>query len=327
MARNPLISEARLQLIERRQLRPGWGPHYEPAMRATRDEAPAISRPSTVYSSKLGREVHLLSLAERVPCQLALYHPALFDLREQHMLSPFPTEHPLTGHPYAARLRLSEIKGTINVAQRLNALSKHPTVWIEEQDPEGHIEARRAAFPYLGDLLLFLRDKHGPYCVNWTVKSDRRAFSVSPHRLQNPLRIEQTQANAQLRHQIEEIYFADAGIPTVQVAANEIDPQLAANLTALIGWQTQADPVSDEVFDYLLQDYKQLLQNRQTVLSRLEALMHQTNSTRQQCLAVLYQAIWQRQLRVDLYQPILPDRPLRLERTDVLADFSAWFER
>lgn len=327
MARNPLISQARLQLIERRQLHPGWGPDYEPAMRATRDEAPAISRPSTVYSSKLGREVHLLSLAERVPCLLALYHPALFELREQHMLSPFPTEHPLTGHPYAARLRLPELKGTIDVAQRLNALSKHPTVWVQEQDSEGQTEARRAAFPYLGDLLLFLRDTQGPYCVNWTVKSDRRAFSVSPHRLHNPLRMQQAQTNNQLRHQIEEIYFADAGIPTVQVAASEIDPQLAANLTALIGWQAQATLVSDDVFTYLVQDYQQLMQNRQTLLSRLEALMHQTNSTRQQCLAVLYQAIWQRQLRVDLYQPILPDRPLRPERTDVLVDFSAWFER
>ena len=41
----PMYSFARLRQIETRQCDPKWGKEYEPAMKATRDEAPRISRP------------------------------------------------------------------------------------------------------------------------------------------------------------------------------------------------------------------------------------------------------------------------------------------
>jgi len=42
---------------------------------------------------------------------------------------------------------------------------------------------------------------------------------------------------------------------------------------------------------------------------------------------ILYAAIWSREVRVDLYRPVLPDKPLRRERSDVLVDYSHWFAR
>src|SRR5690554_250310 len=123
MARNPLISEKRLRLIEKRQQELRWGSEYEPAMRATRDEAPTRSRPSTMYSRKLGRDLHFMSLPERHVSLLALYHPQLVDLHEQHMLHQFEAPHPLAGREDTKHLALLPFKGTVDVAQRHDAIS------------------------------------------------------------------------------------------------------------------------------------------------------------------------------------------------------------
>jgi hypothetical protein len=42
---------------------------------------------------------------------------------------------------------------------------------------------------------------------------------------------------------------------------------------------------------------------------------------------IYYQMIWSRKLRVDLYTPILIDRPVYPERKDVLLAYSSWFGR
>lgn len=325
MARNSLISEARLKVIERRQKSPKWGSRYEPAMRATRDEAPKSSRPTIVSSAKLGREIHVMSLAERAVCLLTLYHPCLLDLREQHMLSPVPAPHPLAAHPSAAGLSLPDLRGTIDVAERLDMLSEHPRVWLNVKSDEGNTESRRAAFPYLGDFLLLMQDIEGPYCVNWTVKADREDFSRT--RIGGRPHVAKRTGNAERRHRLEEEYFADAGIRTVRIAANEIDEQLVANLTALFGWHAQALGLSLDVSSYLLSQYQQLISTRDTVVANFERLRSQTGASRHACLAVLYQGIWNRQLRVDLYRPILVDKPLKPERSDVLSDFHTWFAR
>ena len=43
--------------------------------------------------------------------------------------------------------------------------------------------------------------------------------------------------------------------------------------------------------------------------------------------AVLKQGIWRRELRVDLFQPVLMDKVLRPEVTDVLVRYADWFKR
>lgn len=44
-------------------------------------------------------------------------------------------------------------------------------------------------------------------------------------------------------------------------------------------------------------------------------------------MVVLYQAIWNRQVRVNLFRPVLADAPLRPEREDVLTRYANWFAR
>ena len=328
MARNPLISAARLQLIEKRQLQPKWGPLYEPSMRATRDEAPTISRPSTLYSAKIGRELHLMSIPERQVGVLAMYHPRVFDIHEQHMLHPFAGPHPLAGRDDTRGFDLPSFRGTVDVADRLGKVSMHPTVWITGPSASGYEgQQERAAFPYLGDFLIFQTDSKGPYCVNWSVKKSPGDFSnLSAAALLNPAAAKQKMGNAELRHRLEEIYFDDAGIKTHRIAASEIDTQVSANLTALIGRASAPSLITADTAQHILQRFQNAL-GTATALSLLASMMHDFGCTRADCLTVFYRSIWERHLRVDLYRPIVVDKVMRPERSDVLLDYATWFAR
>jgi hypothetical protein len=44
-------------------------------------------------------------------------------------------------------------------------------------------------------------------------------------------------------------------------------------------------------------------------------------------MALIHQGIWRRELRVDLFRPVLADKPLRREVTDVLVKYADWFAR
>ena len=59
------LTLARLYEILRRQDPPQWGKQYDPAIRATREEAPSRSRPAQVWSERLERYCHTLSLVEQ----------------------------------------------------------------------------------------------------------------------------------------------------------------------------------------------------------------------------------------------------------------------
>lgn len=67
-------------------------------------------------------------------------------------------------------------------------------------------------FPYLGDLLLFLLDEDGVYCVNWTVKQDEDDFTHP--RFKPPISTKNQQASIRketARHEIEATYYSDTG--------------------------------------------------------------------------------------------------------------------
>lgn len=59
------LTVARLTEILRRQRPQVFGTGYEPSIKATREEAPIGSRPATVYSTLIGRDIHTLSGPER----------------------------------------------------------------------------------------------------------------------------------------------------------------------------------------------------------------------------------------------------------------------
>src|SRR3546814_17401559 len=67
----------------------------------------------------------------------------MFDIHEQHMLHPFGEPHPLAGRPDTPHLTLLPYKGTVDVAHRFKALSKHPVIWIDNGQGEPRSEGRR----------------------------------------------------------------------------------------------------------------------------------------------------------------------------------------
>lgn len=327
MARNPLISERRFKTILKRQEEMKWRAEYQPAMLATRDEAPRNSRPSTLYWAKLGRDLHFMSLAERHVCLLALYHPRVFDIHEQHMLHRFETPHPLASYPGASRQSFPPLEGTVTIAQQLGVLSKHPVILItDKNDTDNSV---RHGFPYLGDLLIFLRDDQGPYAVNWSVKATRNGFyarngSHIKRKVVPPVGFDPLLSD---RHALEIQYFSNAKIPTHLIAADELNFHLIHNLNTLCAKAQRPETLPYEVEEQLIHTFQNIVDTRTTVLSLLDSLKARFNCERDDLLATFYRAIWNRRLRLDLYMPVLVDKPLRGERSDVLKNHAHFFGR
>jgi hypothetical protein len=318
------LTLARREKILDRQDPPGWGADYVPSILATREEAPSISRPRQIWSDLLGRYCHVLSEVEARAIVLALHHPRLFELQEQRMLSCEPSLHPLARHPIHAVHGRNHFKGTLNVAERLGVLTTHPIVHFTEGG-----QAHVTAFPFVGDLLLFMFDEQGPYCVNWTIKLSEEAFRA-PIRTDllsaNP---ERAAADVQARHAIEEIYYQDASIRTQRVVERDIDRGLFATLNHLLLWSRRRAcvDITDEMRGDILDRFRGCMASGRPPLDEMLILKRDLSVSLEDLKALLFRAIWRRELRVDLWSGIFVDRPLKPEIRDVLTHYSTWFAR
>lgn len=309
----------------KRQATPQWGPAYRPAIMATGGEAPSMSKVPTVSSGLLQRYMHALSKSEQACMALALHHPRLFELKEQHVLARMPADHPLVGHPKAAGLNLPTTTGTIGIAERFDVISHHPKVQEVVRSPAGNV-TRMVTAPWIGDLLLFLNDDRGPYCLSWDVKRYEGdhgkpgplnwAERTSPRRIKS--------ANARDRVYVE--YMRELKIPVVRIARSMMDPMLVINLTRLMVLHTQSIDLAPEVHADLLCAYDDaLIAGRppaQVITTFAKAGIDRLQSKR-----VLEQAIWQRRIRIDLFSPWSVDFPLSPEERDPLVVHADWFAR
>ena len=330
----PMLSYGRLRKIEARQMPPRWLKAYEPSMKASRDEAPKISRPSTIHVAKIGRSVHCMSRAEQRACTLAAYHPNVFDIHEQHMLHPRQAPHPLADHPEAKGLALLPVPGTLRVCDEMGpeVLRRHPIVHFTEKEklnPKLDCE-RIIPFPYLGDFLVFLRDDQGvPYAVNWTVKKTPEQFDGflpnQPGKSLSKYRVEHEQDDT--RHRIEEEYFRQAGVRTVRIAESELDKQVITNLAVIACNAARAEPLDYEQREKLEDCINELVGTSTTLLTKMPALCKQFNCKDNDILTALWQGIGSRRIRTDLHYPISADKPLRKERLDVLEEYSHYFAK
>ncbi len=323
MAMTKGISPQRLEQILSRQKINRWGKDYIPAIMATRNEAPSISRPSILSSKKFERGIHLLSVPERNAALLALYHPNLIDLHEQKMLPTGPSPHPLGGHSSKIGVSLPSMRGTVAVADALGFMDLHPKVSV--QDPRNPETKMWVPFPFVGDLLLFMEMNSQTYCVNWTVKQKSEDFKNS--RLITKRRVNDTRGarKAIARHQVEEVNYEDAGIRTVRVTEDSIDLNVVSNLHLLFGYSKSQLDISDEQRKEVVDKFIVALSQGMSGLEVIHALTERGQYTVHQCLTVFYQAIWGRTLRVDLFCPLLIDRPLRQEKQDLIDVYSSFF--
>lgn len=322
---NPKKNEARLRLIKVRQWQDKWGKDYDPAIHANPEEAPSISEFTVLTSAKLGgRCIHTLSKSETWLSIFALFNPSLWELQEQRILYPTPRVHFLHGHPRARGQKFLPLKGTLDVAERMGTLDQHPVCKIKVEK-EGCARLIDAPFPYIGDLLLFLADRMGVYVVNWNVKDKVDSFSLSRPRKGKP----QTPNNqgAKNRNALEAIYYQDGGIPTREIAGVQLDFELRCNLRDLFGGHLHRIKIPSELQPEIENVFLNAMGTRLPAdkLCKELALKYRLNT--EDLVHFLYQCIWHRKVRIDLFSRFLMDKPLRPEVQDPLGVYSDWFAR
>lgn len=327
MASRKGINPANFRKIYERQTVERWDADYMPSILATVQEAPSISRASTLGSALLNREVHNLSLPERYVAMLALHHPRCEGLQEQKVMFPFQRAHPLFGQPGVLSASLPEFKGVIDVAERLGYLSRLPKMSID--DPANPGRKRNPLYPFISDFLVRLRPSDGgqSYCVNWSVKDSEVAFKRPPLRGTRKRKKGQGEDPEAIlaRHEIEDLYYNDAGIRTHRIAGNQIHPHLVANLETCFGYHHRIVPLPREQQGEIAQKFQIALDTgippREVILS----VCSRTNVAVHDCRVILYKSIWSRTLRVDLFSPALINRPLTPEKRDVFDVYAEWF--
>jgi hypothetical protein len=154
------------------------------------------------------------------------------------MLPMMPSPHPMARHRRAATLPLLPLQGTLEVAARLGYLKLHP--WIRAANKDTGV-AMTQPFPWIGDLLFFRSDEHGPFAVNVTVKADPADFN-SPYRgeLMGCGSAVRAREKSVARHAIEHQLYADAGIRTVRATRKDVDPMVGHNLCRILGVRISA---------------------------------------------------------------------------------------
>ena len=332
----------RLQEVMRRQHAVRFGPAYEPAIQATREEAPSLSKPTSFYSQRLQRRIHALSAIEADWFTFALYNPAVFELHEQHILSPSATAHPLSSHPSARKLDLPFSSGTVVLADRLGVLDRHPVIYEDldpqhealdgdSSDPDGGSTndsqgpAAPVPFPWIGDALLYLRDAQGPYCLSWDVKrkeGDHGRPGPDPwHQRTNVRRVR----NATAREQVYCAYMDELAIRIVRVS-DQLPEALTVSLRKLRRYHHRSvnQPVN-AVAELLFQLVEQVPKGVVPLDIFLRA--QKSGWTLEEFRCVLYQAIWERKLLVDLGSSLDIDSPLQPEESDPFIEHASFFHR
>lgn len=323
MGQRPSIQ--RLRQIYERQVPAQFGRDYIPSTFATREEAPSKSRPARIYWPKNNRLLHSLSKPETNSILLAIYNPNLAEMHEQKMLSCWPSPHPLIGFLGKYDQEAPSVLGTINVAERLGYGDIHPIVYME--DPDNHGQKVSVAYPFQGDLLLFIREENGNvYCVNWTVKNKLKSFydlSVDD----NWTGSDKQKRKAYARYEIEKCYYEDAEIRTQKVTDEEIDKHLSANLSLIYPYSCINTTLSRKEYHYIVESFQNCLELKIPPSDIITSLIYRRICNFEEARNVFYGAIWGRKLRVDLFKPILIDRPLNPEKVDILEFYHEWFKK
>lgn len=309
------LTISRAEKMKARNGRTAFGPTYQPAIQVTRPDAPSMSKPGLLKSRKLGRRLHLLSSAELFAALLALYVPSLVDLQEQRMLWITPHEHPLASHPEMKGKHLLNVPGTAMVAKKLGI--RHAIAIDDSTDIKS--QRQNAFFPYVGDLLLILRDDIGLLrCVNWYVKKSRAQLEFI-----NALEIDDglpaLKEKSERRYFMESFYYQAADIPTVPITEEDIDFHVRCNLRFL-HFYTLTE-VSIDAFKEcaIFAEFEEAIDQGKRLIDIANGLAMHYGIAPSDCYTLFYQGIWTRRLRVDLFYPILPDKPLRRERVDLLS--------
>lgn len=321
------INEETHRRIYKRQWLDRWHAYYDASIHATPKEAPSVSVATILRPAKLGgRPFHSLSLGETWASLLALYNPGVWDVHEQRILYPTPRPHFLAGHPRGLGQSFSPFAGTVDVADRLGMLSKHPKFSIQvEENGEPIIET--IPFFYIGDLLLYLEDEVGAFVVNWTVKDDETAFRRRQFDFSGRACIAEDDEGIINRHRLEEVYYADAGVRTQRISKEQIDLNLRCNLRDLFLAHSVCVFIDAESREEVNEFFCSAVGSGVPGNQLCREVESTFGVTGHEAAVLLKQAVWQRRVRVDLFSPFHVNEPLYPEREDALVRYAHWFKR
>jgi hypothetical protein len=326
MGFNTLPSERRLLTILERQHPPKWGADYVPSTLATKEEAPSTSRVSTLTSLTWGRTFHAMSPGERDLLIYALYHPSIFEIQEQRMLGTTPSRHPLDDHPTLPGEIRPSMRGTVAVADALGVLDVHPT-FLCHPDGDTNKTRARVPFPYQGDILVFFSDEKGIAAVNWTVKNSHEAFerpSFGSRRYKSSAR---GQSDERARHQIESVYYQDAGIATVRITPKDWDKSLQENLKQLHLWHDRPHSIPADQIEHIIAHFRSCIGTNLKPIEVAIQIATRFSLKLYEVKIALHQAIWTRALRINLFEPFWIDHPLLPEVQDPVTKYASWLRR
>ena len=318
-------TDARLRQIKERQWEPRWGRHYLAATRADAREAPGISTGNILRPMKFDeREFHTLSEPEEFLALLALHNPDCWELHEQFVMFPKSREHPLQGHFAARGLQFKPFRGTLDVVERMG-YSNHPRVRLRlGPDPT---KWPMAPYPFTGDLRLFMKDELGVYCVNWPVKNKYADFrQKGPRSKPRPLDdLEDLAAIA--RQQVEAVYHSDAEIRTQPVSKDLLNLDLRLNLRNVFLDDSNPIPLDSDKRRDAVSRVSEFVGQDVPMFIVAKRISNEFSFDQQDAVSLIHQAIWRRELRVNLFRPVITTNPLHLEVTDVFLQYADWFRR
>lgn len=325
MATQIAHEEARFRRIYARQWLDRWYDEYDAGIHATGREAPFASGATILAPQKMGRRpFHCLSTGETWAALLLLFHPSVWEVHEQRILYPVPRKHFLEGHPRGAGFHWPQLRGTLDVAERLNLLPHIRSIRIRG-DREG--EYRSVPVFWLGDQLVFLQDETGPYVVNWSIKDTSDAFGKPGPRRDGKMPTEKELEHARARRQVEIVYYEDARIPTREISRDQINPTLFYNLRDLFLSEAVPIAANEEKTARAIEMFQQEVGSEEPAYLLANTVSQRLSITPEDAKYILSQAIWARRIRVNLFQRILLDKPLRPEREDPVQRYADWFRR
>lgn len=326
---------ARLRRFKERQDIVRWGPDYQPAIRAIRGEAPK-SGSGELPSVALQRQIHALSWPEKVAFSFAMYANPL-EMHEQHVYYSTPTLHPLAYHPAYANLSWPKTEGTFALAEQLGVVRFHPKVWkpapaMVSVDGEERFDCSaggewRIGF-YIGDLMMYLRDAEGggpPYIRPWEVKESLEDHGMPGGRRirrHNETDVERTEA----RRLVCSAYAAQLGTTVVEFCLDDIPKSLRASLVSLCRAQGIDFKLPETAVLELVEAFSAGIGQDMPARSIARALLSSEDAVAQAKI-LLEHAVWQRKVRIDLFEPLAWDMPLLPEREDLLVRFRTLFAR
>ncbi|MDP3513750.1 MAG: hypothetical protein Q8S20_13475, partial [Sulfuritalea sp.] len=153
-----------------------------------------------------------------------------------------------------------------------------------------------------------------------------RAFKCPPPKANGKPRRQQESRLALTRHELHKEYFASAHIRSLELAGEAFDFHVAANLRQLFLHHRRPVTLPAELKEEILEKFRAALATGVPPIEVLLIYTERGRCTLHQCRDLFYQFVWNRELRLDLFQPVLIDRPMHAEERDVIEIYADWFK-